>query len=115
MATACRVVGQFTPTAFQERILEALQGRALHTEELVQAIEDARLFFAGQGGFWELRHLGLVVHDARVGNYRPDAPPPNWDGPALNSVQAERILRADPCHAPAEWPRPRLVLSRREH
>ena len=110
MATACRVGGDFTPTAFQERILEALQGRSLHTEELVQAVGDARLFFAGQGGFWELRHLGLVVHDARVGNYRPDAPPLEWDGTAVNS---EQITRADPCHAPAEWPRPRLILSRR--
>lgn len=66
---------EFRITPFQERILRALEGRALHTEDLVREVGDAQQFFSGQGGIWELRHWGLVVHDGEFGNYRPDRPP----------------------------------------
>lgn len=75
MTTVGRTSDEFLPTPLQQRILDLLAGRALHTDELVREVGDPQGFFSGRGGFWELRHLGFVVHDARAGNYRPDAPP----------------------------------------
>lgn len=76
MTRDCPAQDGFASTPLQQHILDLLAGRALHTHELVRTVGNVQGFFSGRGGFWELRHLGLVVHDAVVGNYRPDMPPP---------------------------------------
>lgn len=60
---------------FQEAILEALEGKALKTRALGQAVGDAARLYRPRG-LKELRARGLVKHDNKVGFYRPDAPPP---------------------------------------
>ena len=104
MATVWLAGDEFVPTPLQERILEALHGRALHTEDLVQEVGDPHRFFSGQGGFWELRHWGLVVHDARLGNYRPDSPPP--EAVAASRPHPRPVFAAPPAGwtcASCEW------------
>jgi len=71
----------FVPTPIQSAILEALNGKALKVEALVDAIgyEPQRLYKPGKdkpGGIHELKARGLVVHKHGVGYFRPDAPPP---------------------------------------
>lgn len=66
----------FVPTAFQKGILHALQGRALRSDSLGEAVRDRRRLFRHPGGLEELRAQGLVSHHPRLGYYRPDAPPP---------------------------------------
>ena len=65
----------FVPTPFQKGILEALDGKALRTDALGAAVGDRRRLFK-DGGLKELRDRGLVLRHARLGFYRPDAPPP---------------------------------------
>lgn len=116
MPTDCPAADEFASTPLQQHILDLLAGRALHTHDLVRAVGNARAFFSGHGGFWELRHLGLVVHDAAVGNYRPDRPPAGVGTPAavggprarsgdlghrhLQALhRATRSIRGDTAHA----------------
>lgn len=65
----------FVPTAFQEAILTALEGRALRTDALGHEVRDRSRLFRHPGGLKELREQGLVAHHPRLGYYRPDAPP----------------------------------------
>lgn len=121
MSMVCRTDDEFLLSPLQQRVLAILQGRALHTDDLVREVGNAQAFFSGQGGFWELRHLGLVDHDAVVGNYRPDAPPPGVvaatvvGSPRIRATELleryrqpsqrpRRGLRCDAAHAP-NWAR----------
>jgi len=65
----------FVPTPLQERILAALDGRALQTKALAKAsaCEETKLF--KPGGVSELKEVGLVAHKDGVGYFRPDKPP----------------------------------------
>jgi hypothetical protein len=64
------------PTEFQSRLLEALEFRALHTDDLAQALGiDRRNVFRKPRGIGELREQGLVALHPRLGYFRPDAPP----------------------------------------
>jgi hypothetical protein len=64
----------FEPSAFQQAILDALDGKALRTDDLGAAVKDrSRLFKAH--GLPELRERGLIDHSKRCGYFRPDAPP----------------------------------------
>lgn len=65
----------FIPNAFQEAILEALEGKALRTDALGAAAGDRSRLFRNPGGLKELQEQGLVKHNRRAGFYRPDAPP----------------------------------------
>jgi hypothetical protein len=72
----------FIPTEMQQKILTALDGAALNTDELTAAVRggcrfDQHRYLYGKGGLKELRARGLVAHKRGVGHYRPDAPPPN--------------------------------------
>lgn len=72
----------FVPTTFQEEVLAALEGRALRTDALGNAVGDRSRLFRNPGGLKELRKYNLVKHHPRLGYYRPDAPPeelPNED------------------------------------
>jgi hypothetical protein len=71
----------FIPTDVQERILIALEGRALTTDALAAAAGvDRSTPFKHPGGLKELREHGLVRHTPRLGFWRPDAPPPELAG-----------------------------------
>ncbi len=63
-------------TDLQERILDALAGKALRTDALAHKVECDRGQIFRKGGLKELRACGLVAHDEAVGYYRPDDPPP---------------------------------------
>ena len=68
----------FVPTPLQERILKALDGKALKKQKLADEVcngEGTTLY--RPGGIKELRDLGLVNHKPGVGYYRPNKPPPN--------------------------------------
>jgi hypothetical protein len=69
----------FTPTPFQEAILEALDGKAMRTQQLGAAVGDKSRLYK-PGGLKELRDHGLVDHNDRLGHFRPDAPPPELEG-----------------------------------
>jgi hypothetical protein len=64
----------FHPTAFQQAILRALEGKALRKQALGAAVGDVGRLYRPHG-LPELRERGLVVHSDRVGFYRPDSPP----------------------------------------
>lgn len=67
----------FVPTDLQQRILDALAGKALRTDALWQRCDcNRRSLFNDPGGLPELQEQGLVAHHARTGYYRPDCPPP---------------------------------------
>lgn len=66
----------FVPTAFQQDILKALDGKALRTDALAAKVGDRRRLFKDPGGLPELQEHGLVSHNRRVGYYRPDSLPP---------------------------------------
>ncbi|HEY7427447.1 MAG TPA: hypothetical protein VH682_24650 [Gemmataceae bacterium] len=70
----------FVPTPFQEGILDALEGKALRSDPLGAAVGDKRRLYRHPGGLQELREEGLVDHHARLGYFRPDAPPPELSG-----------------------------------
>jgi hypothetical protein len=72
----------FVPNPFQHRILEALDGRALRTDALGDAVDDRRRLFR-PGGLKELQAEGLVNHHDRLGYYRPGAPPATFAGDPL--------------------------------
>jgi len=63
------------PTAYQQAILDALEGRALRTDALAAALGGDRRRLFRAGGLSELREQGLVSHHARLGFYREDVPP----------------------------------------
>jgi hypothetical protein len=71
----------FEPNEMQDAILEALDGRALRTDELAKAAGYDRLKLSKKsGGMAQLQEQGLVANDsAKGGYYRPDAPR-NGDG-----------------------------------
>lgn len=67
---------QFVPNNFQLGILKALNGRALKKTQLADELcggEGTRLY--RQGGIKQLMEHKLVANKARLGYYRPDAPP----------------------------------------
>jgi hypothetical protein len=70
----------FIPDATQKGILKALDGKAMKTTQLGQAIGDkSRLYKKGRSGVGcikELENEGLVAYHDRLGYYRPDKPPP---------------------------------------
>lgn len=65
----------FVPNAFQQAILEALEGRALRTRALGDAVGDCSRLYK-PGGLAELRAQKLVAHHERLGFYSTLAPPP---------------------------------------
>jgi len=65
----------FVPTAYQEAILDALEGKALRTDALAAKVGDRSRLFRNPGGLKELQEQGLVSHHSRRGYFRPDAPP----------------------------------------
>jgi hypothetical protein len=68
----------FIPSDLQERILEALDQKALTLDALVSKLHvDRRTLH--RNGIKELMQLGMIGNDRRVGGYyRPDAPPPKY-------------------------------------
>jgi len=64
----------FVPTPFQKAILDALDGKAMKTDQLGHAVKDRRRLFK-ENGLAELMDLGLVSNHSRLGYYRPDSPP----------------------------------------
>jgi hypothetical protein len=66
---------RFIPNAFQKAILAALDGKALRTDALGDAVNDRRRLFRDPGGLEELERNGRVAHHKRCGFYRPDSPP----------------------------------------
>jgi hypothetical protein len=70
------------PTAFQQSILDALDGRALRADALGDEVGDRGRLYKKPGGIQELRDHGLVAHHPRRGYYRPDAPPPELEDDA---------------------------------
>lgn len=70
--------GPWTPRPFQQRILAALDGKAMHKRALAAEVGEG-LFRAH--GLTELRDRGLVLLDLVLGYYRPDSPPPGLEQP----------------------------------
>lgn len=68
------------PTALQEDILEALDGRALRAEALAAKVGKDKSQLYKAGGLKELTDRGLVKSHSRAGYYRPDAPPADLSG-----------------------------------
>ena len=67
----------FIPNSLQQAVLDALDGKGLRTDALLNKIDSSRRqLFKVPGGLPELQEEGLVDHHRRVGFYRPDAPPP---------------------------------------
>lgn len=66
----------FVPNAVQKVILQALDGKALRSTVLAEMVGDSGRLFRKNGGMQELRDRGLVDWHARLGFFRPDAPPP---------------------------------------
>jgi hypothetical protein len=71
------VVPVFIPTALQERILAALEGKALTLDALAEKL-DADRSNLHRRALKELMRCGLVGNHLRVGYYRPDAPPAKY-------------------------------------
>lgn len=70
----------FEPNEMQDAILEALDGKALRTDDLAaKAGYERRRLFKKPGGLAQLQEQGLVANDPARGYYRPDAPPPDED------------------------------------
>jgi hypothetical protein len=68
----------FIPTDLQERILEALNGKALTLDALAEKLDHERSSLH-RDGLKELMRRGLVRNNRRAGGYyRPDAPPPKY-------------------------------------
>ena len=66
----------FVPTELQADILEALEGKALRSEPLAQAVGvSKRTLYREPGGLPELQRREAVRTHSRLGYYRPDAPP----------------------------------------
>jgi len=68
--------GLLVVNEFQRQILDALDGCALPKQGLAEKVcggEGTRLY--RKGGLKELRKAGKVLHQSRLGYYRPDAPP----------------------------------------
>jgi hypothetical protein len=63
------------PTATQQTILDALEGRGLRTDDLAHAVGSRSQLYRRPGGLPELQDRGIVKHHPKVGFYRPDAPP----------------------------------------
>lgn len=73
----------FVPNAFQQAILDALEGKAMRTDALAAKVGDrSRLFSKPRGGLPELKDQGLVGHHARLGYYSTSAPPPEVSEPS---------------------------------
>jgi hypothetical protein len=71
----------FVPTDLQADVLAALEGKALHADDLAGAVRcDRRRLYRHPGGLRELRQQGLVDLHPRAGYYRPDAPPARLNG-----------------------------------
>jgi hypothetical protein len=68
----------FIPNPRQKAMLDALEGRALRTNawEECSKVDKKSLMVLKK----ELEALGLVRHHARLGFYRPGAPPPELVG-----------------------------------
>jgi hypothetical protein len=66
----------FLPTRFQQRILDALEARAMTADDLVAELDTDRKRLY-RDGLDELKAKGKVVNNRRAGGYyRPDSPPP---------------------------------------
>lgn len=74
--------GAFIPSATQEMILEALDGKAFRTDALAREVGCSRsLLFRKPGGMAELLTEGLVEKHDKLGYYRPDSPPDEITSP----------------------------------
>lgn len=73
------VPATFVPTAFQAKILECLEGRAMKTGQLGAAAGDRGRLFRHPGGLKELQGEGYVGHHPRLGYFRLDSPPPELE------------------------------------
>jgi hypothetical protein len=79
VATACAREAEsspFVPTAFQQDILDALEGKALRTDALAARVGDRSRLFRHPGGLKELQEQGRVAHHKRLGYYSVESPPP---------------------------------------
>jgi hypothetical protein len=68
----------FIPTAFQQRILEALKEKVLTADSLQSKlnVDRKRLF---RDGLNKLKEQGKIINDRAAGGYyRPDSPPPKY-------------------------------------
>jgi hypothetical protein len=74
-ASATAPNAKFVPNKRQSRILAALNGQALTTDDLAKSANCDRRTLFRKGGIKGLRGAGLVDHRHGVGFYRPDAPP----------------------------------------
>lgn len=75
-------VEPFSTNSFQRGILAALDGKALRTDKLGDAVGDRRRLYRNPGGLKELEEQGLVKKHERLGYYRPDSPPPELENEA---------------------------------
>jgi hypothetical protein len=69
----------FIPTARQRKILALLKGKAKKLAQLATILKVKEPTLCNRY-LRELREQGLVVHNKRIGYYRPDAPPPELAG-----------------------------------
>lgn len=68
----------FLPSELQERILEALQYKALTLDALAAKLQVERSALH-RDGIKELKRRGLIANNRRAGGYyRPDVPPPKY-------------------------------------
>lgn len=65
----------FVPNPFQRGVLKVLEGRAMRTDQLGDAVGNRNRLFK-PGGLKELRDAGMVNSHPQLGYFRPDAPPP---------------------------------------
>lgn len=71
----------FAPTVYQKAILAALDGKAMRTADLADALGgDRRRLFKDPGGIKELKKAGMISNHPRLGYYRIDSPPPELKG-----------------------------------
>jgi hypothetical protein len=77
----------FVPTKFQQRIIEALAGKALHADALAVAVgqEARQSLYRKPGGIGELLEHGYVKKHSRLGYYDPTDPPPELSQSESNS------------------------------
>lgn len=78
----------FTPRPFQQAILDALAGKALHARALGAKVGDSGRLYKPHG-IQELRERGLVELHERLGFWRPDAPPPELEQEAAANIPGE--------------------------
>jgi hypothetical protein len=91
----------FIPSAFQERILKALQGKALTADNLQTKLDvDRKALY--RDGLSELKKHGKIMNNRRVGGYfRADAPPPKLAEFLGENIKSETEAPTKETEAPA--------------